>query len=109
MLDIIEGDILVISNKEYPIKSCAKWTGFGSTGAFRRSARLSASTKRSAISGGMRSAAATYLTGLKATPLDPVSSDLAATVQLDTPAVLLQTFLSDGTDYVHLVVEELKQ
>ena len=73
-------------------------------------ANVTASTKRPpAISGGKRGEATTKLSGLKCTPLDPVSSEIRKRVALDTPMELLQTFLTDGSGFVHLVVEELKK
>lgn len=109
-LDILEGDVLVVDSKEYPIKSCAEWeTTRMNSGSFRRMASKEASTKRPpAISGGKRSAPATNLTGLKCTPLDPVSAEIQRRVALDAPIELLQTFVTDGDGYVHLVIEDIK-
>ena len=110
-MDILEGDTLVVGSKEYPIKECGEWsTDKMNTLGFRRMANVTASTKRPpAISGGKRGEATTKLSGLKCTPLDPVSSEIRKRVALDTPMELLQTFLTDGSGFVHLVVEELKK
>lgn len=110
-MDILEGDVLVVGSKEYPIKECGEWsTDRMNTPGFRRMANVAASTKRPpALSAGKRSAPATKLTGLKCTPLDPVSSEIQKRVALDTPRELLQTFLTDGDGFVHLVVEDLKK
>lgn len=110
-MDIREGDVLVVGSKDYPIKECGEWaTDRMNTPGFRRMANVSASTKRApAISAGKRGAPVTNLTGLKCTPLDPVSSDIQKRVALDTPMELLQTFLTDGDGFVHLVLEDLKK
>jgi len=108
-MDILEGDLLVVGSTEYPIKSCAEWsTSKFLSGSFVRLATVAVSTKRSAIANGMRSAPATNLTGLTAMPLDPVSAEQAATVHLETPAELVQTFVTDGSGFVHLILEVLK-
>lgn len=110
-MDILEGDTLVVGSKEYPIKACGEWkTDRMNTPGFRRMAVESASTKRPpTLSGGKRSAATTNLSGLKCTPLDPVSSEIQKRIALDTPMELLQTFITDGNGFVHLVVEDLKK
>lgn len=110
-MDLQEGDLLVVAGKEYPIKSCAEWASNRmNTPGFRRMANVAASTKRApAMAGGKIAAAATRLTGLKCTPLDPVSPDIQKRVALDAPMELLQTFLTDGAGFVHLVLEDLKK
>jgi hypothetical protein len=54
-------------------------------------------------------AATTYLTGLKCTPLDPVDADLALSAGLDTPHETLQCFVADGSGFIHLILQDLKQ
>lgn len=110
-LDIREGDLLVVSSVEYPVRSVANWTQSGfNTAGFQSMATLSASTKRApTISGGKRGEPAANLTGLSCTPLDPVDPELRDTLHLETPHELLQTFLSDGDGFVHLILEQLKQ
>lgn len=49
------------------------------------------------------------LSGLKCTPLDPVDPDLRRRMALETPHELLQTFLTDGNGFVHLILEDLKR
>jgi hypothetical protein len=102
-------------------------------------ASVTASTKRPpAFSGGKRGAAATNISSMKCTPLDPVDSEIRERLGLMGPMELLQTFCDDGLDiiegdilvvsgteypirsvadwywsadaanYLHLVVEELK-
>jgi hypothetical protein len=109
-VDIKEGDVLVVSSTDYRIKSVANWDSHGfAGGSFDDGLSVSASTKRPPeISDGKRGAAAENLTGLSCTPLDPVTPELAHTAGLQSPHELLQTFLGDGTDYVHLVLEELR-
>lgn len=111
MIDVHPGDILVIGSAEYPVKAAAPWTGRGgATLAFRRQAKTAASTKRRdvALTGGKISAATEYLTGLKVTPLDPVSAELAASNGLETPHMLRQCFLGDTTGFLHLIVEDIR-
>lgn len=107
-LDIVEGDILVVGANEYPIRSCAEWAGFA--GLPIKDAIVSCSTKRSpAIAGGKRGTPAANLVGLLCTPLDPVDPDLRRRMELDTPHELLQTFIQGTTEFVHLVLEDLKR
>ena len=110
-MDVKEGDILVVGTKEYPIKECGEWsTQVMNTPHFRLMANVTASTKRPpAISSGKRGAPVVHLSGLKCTPLDPVSSDIQQRVALNTPMELLQTFLADSSGFVHIVVEDLKK
>ena len=110
-MDLREGDLLVVGSKNYPIRSCAEWaTDRMNTPGFRRMANVAASTKRSpAMSGGKIGEATAKLLGLKCTPLDPVSPEIQKRVALDTPMELLQTFITDGSGFVHLVVEDLKK
>lgn len=103
---------------------------------------VTASTKRApVIAGGKRGAAATNVASLLCTPLDPVdsalSSELRQRLALNTPHLLLQTFVAANLDiergdilvvgseeypirscaewawrgsvYRHLVVEDLKR
>lgn len=109
-VDIRQGDYLVVGANEYPIRSCADYAKTGMLSAsFLRMATISASTKRSpAIANGKRGDLATNLTGLVCSPLDPVSAEQAQRLVLDTPHELLQTFVSDGTGFVHLVLEDLR-
>jgi hypothetical protein len=109
-LNVVEGDLLVVGAKEYPIRSCAEWeTEAMNTSGFRRMAKKDCSTKRAGvITSTSAGTIATSLTGLKCTPLDPVSPEIQKRVALDAPMELLQTYLTDGDGFVHLVVEEIK-
>jgi hypothetical protein len=105
--------------------------------SFARLATVTASTKRATLSSGKRAAPAAYLTGVSCLPLDPVDQALQQRLQLDTPHEVLQTFVDAGLDilagdilvvssteypikwvgewtfgsseYLHLVVEDLKR
>jgi hypothetical protein len=110
MVDIKEGDILVVSSEEYPVKAVEKWvkSNFNTYG-FSRMATVTASTKRNpAISDGKRGAAVENLTGLSITPLDPVTEDVTIRLALESPVRLLETFIADSSGYVHVIVEDLQ-
>ncbi len=109
MLDIKEGDLLVVGSDEYPIRSCAEWK-WPAGRAMRRFLTITASTKRTpAMAGGKRGAPTTNLATLTCTPLDPVDSELAKRLELDTPHELLQSFADGGDMFYHLILEELKR
>ena len=59
-------------------------------------ASVTASTKRSAYADGKYGTPAEHIASLACTPLDPVSSSLAASLQLETPHELLQTMVAGG-------------
>lgn len=65
---------------------------------FTDTAVISCSTKRASITGGVRNAPATNLSGLKCTPLDPVDAELAQRAGLSTPIEVWQTFLQGDVD-----------
>lgn len=104
-LDIREGDFFIVGTREYPIKSCADWaTSRMNTSGFKRMATVTAGTKRT-----KKNEPTTNLSNLKCTPLDPVDPELRKRLVLDTPHELLQTFVSDGTGFLHLILEDLKR
>ena len=104
-MNILEGDTLVVGTKRYPIKSCAEWSAPRmNTAGFRRMASVTAGTERT-----KKGEPSTLLSGLKCTPLDPVDPDLRRRMALETPHELLQTFLTDGSGFVHLILEDLKR
>ncbi len=105
---------------------------------FVRTATLIASTRRPPpLSGGKRGAPLPYLDDIWITPLDPVDPETRQRLALQTPHELLQTFADGGLDivegdvlvvdgaeypvrsaaewlwrnsqYVHLIIEELKR
>ncbi len=102
--------MLVVGEKEYPIRSVARWgwTSNASLG-FRRLLTVTAATKRSPelSATGTRGAPAVHLLGLRCTPLDPVAPELQARLKLNTPHELLETFV-EGDPYLRLMVEDLK-
>lgn len=111
MIDVQEGDVLVVGEKEYPIRSCAEWDSLQRTGsrAFRRMAIKHCTVKRTGtVSDSSAGATATVGGTLRCTPLDPVSPEIQKRIAFETPMELLQTFLTDGDGFVHLVVEDLK-
>ena len=104
-MNIQSGDVLLVANREYPIRSCAEWASTHmNTLGFRRMASVSASTTRT-----QKGEPTPVLTGLTCTPLDPVDPDLKRRLALESPYELLQTFLTDGNGFVHLVLEDLKR
>lgn len=108
-LDLREGDILVVSAVEYPIRSCAGWK-WGAGQAGRRLMNQTASTKRSpTMVAGKRGTPTTLLASVRCAPLDPVAPDLAQRMGLNTPHELLQTTVDGGDVFYVLVVEELKR
>ncbi len=104
-MDIKEGDLFIVGNREYPIKSCAEWpTTVMNSRGFKRSATVTAGTKRT-----LKGAPATVLSGIRCTPLDPVDPELRKRLGLDTPHELLQTFLADSSGFVRIILEDLKR
>lgn len=106
--------------------------------SFDKLATVTASTKRSpAISDGKRGAKAEEIASLSCTPLDPIDAEVRTRFGLDGPHEVLQTFTHGGldiregdvlvvgseeypikavgewtwrgTEYKHLIVEELKR
>lgn len=111
MLDIREGDLLVVNGQEYPIRSVAYWQmNRAANLSFRRLARMPAATKRSpGISDGKRGEPRFLLTGLLCTPLDPADPEIRRRLGLDTPHELLETTLADEEGFHSLVLEDLKR
>ena len=110
MIDIREGDTLVVGSETYPVKAVEIWTKANwNTSAFQKMANVSASTKRNpTISGGKRAAQTTSISGLSITPLDPVTQDVVERLALESPVRLLETFIADSTGFVHVIVEDLQ-
>jgi len=107
-LDILAGDFLVVGSTEYPVRAIEHWTahGFGISKSFVLQASVSCSTKRPpAVSSSKRGAPAEKLTGLKCTPIDRVQPELTFQIPTATPYDTLQTFISDGTDYARLILD----
>lgn len=110
MVDIKEGDVLVVGSEEYPVKAVEKWTKANfNTYSFSHMASVTASTKRNpAVASGKRGSAAENLTGLSITPLDPVTQDVVERLALESPVRLLETFIADSAGFVHVIVEDLQ-
>lgn len=66
----------------------------------RRFATRSASVLRAAVTNGKRGAAATHLSGLQATPLQPASPEMVTRFQLQTPHQVLETYVVGHHDIV---------
>ena len=110
MLDIREGDVLVVGGQEYPIRSCAGWAWGARGRAMRRLCTVTASTKRSpAPVAGKRGTPAAHLMNVRCTPVDPVEPEVAQRLGLNTPHELLQVTVDGGNYFYALVVEELKR
>lgn len=70
-----------------------------SSASFTRLTTVTASTKRAVMVSGKRGTPATNIASLKCTPLDPVNSEIAQRLGLDTPHELLQTY-TEAADIV---------
>ncbi len=68
--------------------------------AFAKEATIACSTKRSAVNSNTSKAPtpAPYLANLKCTPLDPVFDDIRERAMVETPYVMLQTFIEGDRD-----------
>lgn len=111
MVDIREGDILVVGTATYPVKAVEIWTKANfNTSSFAKMANVSVSTKRNpnVDANGKRATSAQQVTGLMATPLDPVTQDVVERLALESPVRLLETFITDSTGFVHVIVEDIQ-
>lgn len=104
-IDIKEGDYLVVGAKSYPIRDCEVWDWAYSGRAIRRMLRLTISTSRMQSSG----TPSTILTGIRATPLDPVDAETRERLALESPHTLLETFVEAGGTFYRLILEDLKR
>lgn len=68
--------------------------------SFSRLATSTASTKRSTISGGKFGTPAAYLSGLSCLPVMPVSPEVAATLNVEVPYELMETYIDGNIDIV---------
>jgi hypothetical protein len=67
--------------------------------SFSRLAVVTASTKRSpTISGGKRGDPVTNVASLTCTPLDPVDAEVRQRLMLDSPNIILETFVQASVD-----------
>lgn len=111
-LDIRQGDVWVMDNVEYPIRACNTWFDpNGGTESMRMMCIATASTKRKpAVTAGKRGEPETKLSGLKCTPLDPLSFSSAQTFirpGTHAPTNLRETYVDGGDTFYYLIVEEL--
>lgn len=109
MLDVRNGDVLVLSGTEYPIKACEAWPWPAGTRGFIPFLGAVASTKRSpGMSSGKRGEPVAHLAGVPCTELYPATPDILKREDLQTPHTLMQIYL-DGAGAVYaLVVEDLR-
>jgi hypothetical protein len=114
MLDIREGDILVMNGKEYPILYCATWKDAvaGSTATFKRMCSETASTKRPpAVSGAVRGDPEELLSSIKLTPLDPLGrhySMMVATLPRH-PYEMRAAYVDGGDTFYEILVEYIRK
>lgn len=110
-MDILPGDYLVVSSKEYPIRAVEEWDRhrFGASASYARMATICCSTKRNpTITDGNRGDPVTNLTGLYCTPLDPGSAEIQERPGTSAPMEVLRCIVSDSTNFVQLTLEDLK-
>jgi hypothetical protein len=70
--------------------------------SFEHMAVVTASTKRTpAVVGGKRGQPVTNVASLACTPLDPIDSETRARLGLDSPAIILETYVDLGVDIVY--------
>ena len=107
-LDIREGDILIVDDSEYQIKSCAEWS-WGPNSSLDLTT-ITASTKRNpAIANGKIGVPVVNLSSVEVTPIDPVNPDLVPRALLESAAHELLETHADGTDvFYRLILEQLK-
>jgi hypothetical protein len=104
MLDIREGDLLVVGSTEYVVKNVAPWTGFGSILSFRRLATVDASIKRRPNVVAGERGDPSIIAEIRCAPLDPISADIAQTLGLKVPYHARQTFAADTDGFVQIIV-----
>ncbi len=109
MLDIIIGDLLVIEDKEYPIRGCARWASWrGGRSIVRMLAHEGYTKRQPPIVDGKRGAPAIHLPVVACTPLDPASAELTRRMALETPVGLLSTVVDGGNAFYDLVLEDIQ-
>jgi hypothetical protein len=109
-IDVRTGDLLVVDGREYPIVGVGDWEMAHQSPGFARMATKTATVKRTPTAGGKRGApvALPGLT-LSCTPLDPYDNTKQGATELQTPFVGLQTFATDSSGFVHIILENLKR
>ena len=111
MVDIKEGDVLVVSGKEYTVRAVGSWVmSGGNSRSFLKLASKTAAIKQPAeIVDGKRGLPEFSQTGLKCTPLDPVTAETQISMGIQGPFELLQTYLADEDGYYQVFIEQAKE
>lgn len=108
-IDIREGDILVYGGQDYPIRAVDPWV-WNDDATLGGLDTITVSVKRQpALVNGKRASPATVIASITCLPLDPLSSLTQERPDLQTPHVLLETFLSSADEYYHVIVEDLSR
>lgn len=109
MIDIKEGDYLVLGGVTYPVKSVATWSGKVSGKSLYRMATEVGTTKRTPDPiNGVFAQTSDHLVDLSCLPVMPVDSDTRRRVGLESPVELCMTFVIDTTGIYLVILEELK-
>lgn len=112
MVDIKEGNVLVVSGKEYTVRAVGTWvmSDKGNSRSFLKLASVTASIKQPGeIVDGKRGLPEFSQTGLTCTPLDPVTAETQISMGIQGPFELLQTFLADEDGYYQVFIEQAKK
>jgi hypothetical protein len=79
-----------------------------SSSSFARMAVVTASTKRSpVVSGGKRGTPTTQEASFACTPLDPIDPEVRQRLMLDSPNVILETFVENSDGSLDIVVGDI--
>lgn len=110
MLDIIDGDLLVIGGDTYLIRGVGAWSGaLGDSAGFKRMATVTASTKRApAVASNQRGVPTTNLATVKVTPFDILDDSIGASIATESPTRVLRCYAADATGYAALTCEKRK-
>lgn len=110
-IDVRPGDLLVVNGREYPVVAVADWEMAFQSPGFARLATKTATVKRTTVASGKRGGAPVAVPGLTltCTPLDPFDNSKQSTTELQTPFVFLQTFATDSSSFVHIILENLQR
>jgi len=109
MLDVAEGDVLVLCGAEYPIRSCEAWPWLTLSRIMIFGTERADIKRSPSMAGGKRGVPALHLTGVRSTPLLPATAEILQRQDLQTPHTLMQVYLDGGDTVYALVVEDLKR
>ena len=111
VLDVKEGDLLVVDGVEYPVKSVKRWTvPLVTSRSFQYMATVQAVTKRNPdVVNGKRGEPVVHLALLNILPLDPVDEDVQTRAGMGTPVKRFQTSASVFNEFILITVEELQR